>query len=266
MTEAAAQPDIFSRLSLLVGAPGVETLSHRRVLVCGLGGVGSWAAEALARSAIGHLAILDFDTIRASNLNRQLHALHSTLGLPKTEAMARRLLDINPGLDLEQLDVRLDEKNAATIVASRPWDYVIDAIDERRAKLALLSACLSDGVPVVSSLGSASKLLAGLVTVADISETYGCPLAKVIRKALKRRGYDTGLRVVYSPELPVLAEQSSSPEQPGERRPLGTIAYMPALFGLRCAAEVLDHLLAGQAHPRRGETPRQTSSSPSPQP
>lgn len=256
------QSESFSRLSLLVGDDGLALLSRSRILVCGLGGVGSWAAETLARSAIGHLSLLDFDTIRASNLNRQIHALHSTLGLTKTEAMRRRLLDINPELDLEILNFRLTEENAAENLPAGKWDFVIDAIDERRPKIALIRQCLATGTPLISSLGSACKTHPEMVTVADISETSGCPLAKILRKTLKHYGITTGLRVVYSPELPILPEEVPDPEQEGERHPLGTIAFLPALCGLRCAAEAINFLLASRKLSRRGQTPRRQTSEP----
>ncbi|HQL10227.1 MAG TPA: tRNA threonylcarbamoyladenosine dehydratase, partial [Lentisphaeria bacterium] len=180
----------FSRLRLLVGEDGVALLRQARVLLAGVGGVGSWAAEALVRGGVGHLTMIDYDLIRPSNINRQLHALHSTVGQEKAQTMAARLRDIAPDADLRVRSERLDAATAAHCVADGPWDVVIDAIDERPPKLALLAACLHVGIPVISSMGAANKLLAGDIRVADIADSYGCPLAKVIRKQLKKLGID----------------------------------------------------------------------------
>lgn len=248
----------FSRLRLLVGEDGIALLRQARVLLAGVGGVGSWAAEALVRGGVGHLTMIDYDLIRPSNINRQLHALHSTVGQEKGQAMAARLRDIAPDADLRVRRERLDAATAAQCVADGPWDVVIDAIDERAPKLALLAACLQTGIPVISSMGAANKLLAGDIRVADIADSYGCPLAKVIRKQLKKLGIDRGIRVVFSPEGPVRLENGefigSDREQAGERRPLGTISYMPALFGLRCAAEAIETILRPLPLTRRGES------------
>ena len=248
----------FSRLELLVGKKGLSALRRASVLVCGLGGVGSWAAETLVRSGIGHLVLLDFDVVKPSNLNRQLVALKSTIGQRKAAVLAERFCDINPEACIETLELRLAADNVREILLSRQWDYVLDAIDERAAKLALLQNCLELSIPVVSSLGAGSKLDPSLVQVADISETYGCPLAKYMRKSLKRVGITQGITVVYSPELPVLPVTRTEPESEGEKAPLGTIAYLPALFGLRCAAEIIRRLLPAEGIVRRGDTPKKT--------
>ncbi|MDD4539872.1 MAG: tRNA threonylcarbamoyladenosine dehydratase [Lentisphaeria bacterium] len=248
----------FSRLRLLVGEDGVALLRQARVLLAGVGGVGSWAAEALVRGGVGHLTMIDYDLIRPSNINRQLHALHSTVGQDKAQTMAARLRDIAPDADLCVRNERLDATTAAQCVADGPWDVIIDAIDERPPKLALLAACLQAGIPVISSMGAANKLHAGDIRVADIADSYGCPLAKVIRKQLKKLGVGSGIRVVFSPEGPVRLENGefigSDREQVGERRPLGTISYMPALFGLRCAAEAIETILRPLPLTRRGES------------
>jgi len=248
----------FSRLRLLVGDDGVALLRQARVLLAGVGGVGSWAAEALVRGGVGHLTMIDYDLIRPSNINRQLHALHSTVGQEKAQTMAARLRDIAPDADLRVRNERLDAATAAQCVADGPWDVVIDAIDERPPKLALLAACFQVGIPVISSMGAANKLLAGDIRVADIADSYGCPLAKVIRKQLKKLGIHRGIRVVFSPEGPVRLENGefigSDREEVGERRPLGTISYMPALFGLRSAAEAIETILRPLPLTRRGES------------
>lgn len=252
-----AMEDSLSRLQLLVGPEGIARLQHSRVLLCGVGGVGSWAAEALIRAGVGHLCLVDYDTIRPSNLNRQLHALHSTLGQPKVEAMGARLRDINPAAEIAGRRLRLTPALCPELLQEQAWTYVIDAIDERPAKIALLHGCLTAGIPVISSMGSANKLLSGAVRVGDISETSGCPVAQYLRKQLRRLGIERGLAVVYSPELPVRLSNgdfaAGDHEQAGEKRPLGTIAYLPALFGLRCAATVLEQIIGAAAYSRRGD-------------
>jgi tRNA A37 threonylcarbamoyladenosine dehydratase len=250
--------EAFSRLRLLVGDEGLALLRQARVLLVGLGGVGSWAAEALVRGGIGHLSMVDYDLIQASNINRQLHALHSSVGQEKIQAMAARLRDINPDLELTLRRERLDPDSAAQCVAGNHWDVIIDAIDERQPKLALLSAAVQSGSTIISSMGSANKLRADDIRVADLADSYGCPLAKIIRKQLKKQGVTRGLRVVFSPEAPLRLANGdfigSEREQEGERRSLGTISYVPALFGLRCAAEAIESILRPLPLARRGES------------
>jgi tRNA A37 threonylcarbamoyladenosine dehydratase len=234
---------IGSRLELLVGDEGIKRLQSASVLILGIGGVGSWTAEALARSCVGHLTLVDYDTIKASNLNRQIHALHSTLGRSKVDAMADRIRDINPSCRVEGVSTRLEAGSVSELLSSTGWSCVIDAIDERQPKTAAIVYCLRNGIPILSSMGSANKTRHDLVQVADISETYGCPLAKLMRKALNKEGIQSGLTVCFSPELPAGSASETQPEAPGERRPLGTIAYLPAIFGLKLAAEAIDIIL-----------------------
>lgn len=235
--------EAFSRLELLLGASALQRLQCARLLVLGVGGVGSWAAEALARTAVGHLTIVDFDTVKTSNINRQLPALHSTVGRPKIEVMAERLLDINSRLDLVALPTHLTPDNLPEVLAQRPWDFVIDAIDERHAKVAALALCVQQGIPVISSMGAACKATSDHIGIVDISETSGCHLARLVRKALRRVGITTGIPVVFSPELPGAPAAVPEPETPGERRPLGTIAFLPAMFGLKCAEYAVSQIL-----------------------
>jgi tRNA A37 threonylcarbamoyladenosine dehydratase len=247
------QAAAFSRQKQLVGAAAMERLASARVLLCGLGGVGSWAAEALTRAALGHLTLVDHDCIQPSNLNRQLHSLHSTLGRSKVACMRERLLDISPEAKIEALQLRLSPANCRQLLESQPWDYVIDAIDERQAKLALLQNCLEMRLPLLSSMGSANKLHAEQIKIGDISQTRGCPMARLLRKNLRKAGFDCALTVIYSEELPLLPQtETEKAEAPGEKRPLGTISYMPALFGLKAAAYVLEKLLDSESYPRRG--------------
>lgn len=247
----------FSRLELLIGEQGIELLSTAKILLCGIGGVGSWTAEMLIRAGVGNLTIVDFDTIEISNLNRQLPALHSTLGQKKLDCLKERLLDIAPEAKITCIDRKITSENCATFLSSDDWDYVIDAIDDRKAKLALIKYCVENSIAIISSMGSGNRLSASQVAISDISETFSCPLAKILRKELKKNGISSGVKVVYSSELPVLSEPSveshTSRACKSAKRPLGTISYMPALFGLRCAAFVLEDLLSAIEFRRKGD-------------
>ena len=275
MSDAAASQadESFARLRLLVGEAGFRRLWSSRVVVFGVGGVGSWAAEALVRGGIGHLLLVDDDVVRASNINRQLEALHSTIGASKVEVLGARLRDISPGAEIRCRRGRVTAANCGDFVGAVPaWDYVVDAIDDRPAKIALLLECWQRGVPVMSSMGAANKLAAEAIQVADLADSHGCPLARLLRKNLRRAGVTHGIQVVFSPELPVRGPAGEplggEVEEPGSRRPLGTISYLPALFGLRCAAEVIRNLLAGdppgaivRPDAGRGRRPRPASQS-----
>ena len=241
----------FSRLELLIGKEDLAKLRDARVLLLGVGGVGSWVAETLARTAIGHITLVDCDTIKPSNINRQVHALHSTLGRLKTEVMSERIRDINPDVEVTPLNIHLTPENIAELLDNTPWSCVIDAIDERKPKFAAILHCIRHGIPILSSMGSANKTNPATVEITDISGTYGCPLAKLMRKALHKEGIQKGLKVCFSPELPSVLQNggyhADEAENPGERKPLGTISYLPALFGLRLAAEAIAMIREGHA-------------------
>ncbi len=232
----------FSRLELLIGKEDIAKLHDARVLLLGVGGVGSWVAETLARTAVGHLTLVDCDTVKPSNINRQVHALHSTIGRLKTDVMAERIHDINQEADVTPLNLHLTPENLPELLDNN-WSCVIDAIDERKPKFAAILHCIRNGIPILSSMGSANKINPATVEITDISKTYGCPLAKLMRKALHKEGITKGLKVCFSPELPSVLQNggyhADEAENPGERKPLGTISYLPALFGLRLAAEAI---------------------------
>ncbi|MBN2451222.1 MAG: tRNA threonylcarbamoyladenosine dehydratase [Lentisphaeria bacterium] len=250
----------FERLRLLVGAEGLALLRRARVAVFGVGGVGSYAAEALARAAVGHLVLVDFDVVKASNINRQLPALVSTLGQPKVQVMAARIRDINPDCEVVPLPECIEPDGVADRLRGH-WDGIVDAVDRADVKIALLAECVRRGIPVVSSMGAANKLLPGAIRTDDISRSRQCPLARAIRKGLRRLGIASGVTVVYSEELPIRlpgaghAFQAPAPEEEGDKRAQGTVSYMPALFGLCCAAAILRQIVAGVEVRRRGETP-----------
>jgi len=232
---------IFSRTSLLIGDAGLRRLAAARVLIAGVGGVGSCAVEVLARAGMGRLTLVDSDTVQVSNINRQLHALTTTLGQPKVRVMAERLLQINPGLQVVPLQELITPDNVSDLLEPG-YDLVLDAIDSFGAKLALLQNCVECQIPVISSMGAAGKLDPTRIQIADIADSQGCRLARKLRKELRRSGISTGVTVVYSDE-PCSLECLGEPETEGERRPLGTISYLPAAFGLFMASAAIRRLL-----------------------
>ncbi len=234
--------DEFTRLELLVGDDGMAKLRAASVFLCGVGGVGSWAAEALVRCGIGHLTIMDPDVVKPSNINRQLCALHSTIGRLKVDVLSERLKDISPTTEITALTHRLQPQECAELIENSGFSCVIDAIDERPPKIALIMACHAQGVPIISSMGAANKMNSSYVRIADISDTSGCSLARIIRKTLRKVGITTGVTVVFSPELPY-SELGEEAETEGEKRPLGSISYMPAIFGLNCASAAISKIL-----------------------
>lgn len=237
----AEYEQIFSRTALLIGDAGLQRLAAARVLVAGVGGVGSCAVEALARAGVGCLTLVDSDLVQASNINRQVHALTTTLGRPKVAVMAERLLLINPGLQVTPLQELITPDNVSNLLEPG-YDLVLDAIDSFSAKLALLKGCVEREVMVLSSMGAAGKLDPTRIQIADIADSQGCRLARKLRKELRRGGISTGVTVVYSDE-PCRLERLGEPEAEGERRPLGTISYLPAAFGLFMASAAVRRLL-----------------------
>lgn len=224
----------FCRTERLLGAAALEKLSKSRVAVFGIGGVGGHAAEALVRSGIGALDIIDGDEVALSNINRQIIALHSTVGQPKTEAAAARFLDINPNLKLKCFQFRLSEETVGAFDFSE-YDYVVDAIDDVRAKVLLAVKCKETQTPLISSMGAGNKLDPTKFQVADIYETSVCPLARVMRRELKSRSIER-LKVVYSTEPP------HAPTREGERVVPASCAFVPSVAGLIIAGEVVRDL------------------------
>jgi tRNA threonylcarbamoyladenosine dehydratase len=253
VTHDAAFLERFVRTRLLLGNAACHRLAQARVVVVGLGAVGSYACEALARCGVGRLRLVDFDTVRPSNINRQLYALDSTIGKQKVELAAARVRDINPACEVEILSLFVDSGKLDPVLGDRP-DAVIDAIDSLGPKLALLEAAAKAGLFIVSSMGAATRLDFSQVRLGDLSETDVCPLARRIRKNLKKRGVVSGLRCVYSTEPvpePALdleldaAAADPEPHQRGRpRKPLGSVAFLTGIFGLVAAGEVVRHLAA----------------------
>ena len=235
----------FSRTGLLLGEEAMAKLAAARVAVFGLGGVGGYVVEALARSGIGALDLVDNDSVSLSNINRQIFALHSTLGLPKTEAAKARVLDINPACRVTLHPVFYLPETKHQFDFS-DYDYVVDAIDTVSGKLALVQQAQAAGVPVISAMGAGNKLDPTQFRAADIYETDGCPLARIMRKECRARGIPS-LKVVYSPEKPreaVLTEAQIKELPPGRRALPGSVAFVPSVMGLILAAEVVKELIS----------------------
>ena len=237
-----------ARTSMLVGEEGVSRLASSSVMVVGLGGVGSVAAEMICRAGVGHITILDCDCVSQTNRNRQLPALTSTLGRSKCSVVAERLLDINPSLDLRVEEVYLTGDNVGEAVSSARPDFLVDAIDTLAPKLALIKYCVDNGIPLVSSMGSGAKYDITRIRIADISKSFNCPLAYIVRKKLRKMGIEKGFKVVFSEELPVegaIVEMTAA-EQAGtanKKSQVGTISYLPVAFGCGCAQAAIQFLL-----------------------
>ena len=229
----------FLRTQMLLGQPALASLRAAHVAVFGLGGVGSWAAEALARSGVGALTLVDHDEVGLTNLNRQLGALHSTLGLPKAEVLAARILDISPDCQVTPLVRRYDAEHREDFFCRR-FDYIIDAIDLVSCKLDLIETALGRDVPILSALGTGNKLDPTLFRISDISKTEGCPLARVVRRELRARGI-LHHKVLWSPEQP-RTPAPGEPPPPGRRSVPGSVAWVPPCAGLMMAGEAVRDL------------------------
>ena len=228
----------FLRNEMLWGPEAQARLARAHVLLLGLGGVGSYAAECLARSGVGELTLVDSDTIALTNLNRQLEALHSTLGQPKAEAVAARLRDINPDAELHPVHGLYDAAHRDCFFPEGcRYDYIVDAIDLVSCKLDLIETALGRGIPIISSLGTGNKLDPSLFRISDLSKTEGCPLARVVRKELRARGI-VHHRVLWSPEEPRAPIQTEAPP-PGRRSVPGSVAWVPPAAGLMLAGDVV---------------------------
>lgn len=239
----------FERLELLLGPDALPRLARARVVIAGLGAVGAAAAESLARSAVGHLVLVDFDELRASNLNRHPFAYHSTLGTPKADTAARFLRDINPAAEITPLSLFLDADTAPQLLAAHPCDVLIDAIDSLNPKTELLLAAQRANVPFIfTCLGAARKLDPTRFVVTDLFDSHTCPLARLLRKRLVRRDATRGIRCIFSTEPPVAPSESIDPAadfyiRGRLRPPMGSLHCVTATAGLLAARETLRHLL-----------------------
>ncbi len=230
------------RTELLLGEEKLNILRNAHVLVVGLGGVGAYAAEMIARAGVGRMTIADADVVGESNINRQLLALTSTIGRSKSDVMAERLRDINPQIDLAVIAEYIrDEKTYELLDAAR-YDYVVDCIDTLSPKVNLIAASLERGYPVVSSMGAGAKTNPTLIEVKDIGKSHHCPLAHMLRKRLHKLGIRSGFWAVFSPE-PVREGAMIIAEETNKKSNVGTISYIPASFGCVCASVVVRDLL-----------------------
>lgn len=231
-----------TRTELLLGADRMERLTHSHVLVVGLGGVGAYAAEQICRAGIGRMTIVDADVVNESNINRQLPALHSTLGMPKAEVVARRLLDINPKLKLTVLNEFLRDERTEEILSEATYDFIVDAIDSLSPKVYLLFHAYNRKIPIVSSMGAGAKIDPSQVRIADISKTSNCALAKAVRKRLRGMGISKGIPAVFSTEMANPDAIIEIDNEQCKRSTAGTVSYMPAIFGCYLASYVINQL------------------------
>ena len=237
------QSEWLQRTELLIKEEGIERLQSANILIVGLGGVGSFAAEFLVRSGIGNLTIVDGDTVDITNINRQLPALNSTIGKNKTDVVAERILDINPKINLKKINEFLEPERMEEILTQEKFDYVLDCIDSRSPKLALIITCKRKKIKLVSAMGAGGKTDPSKVMVRDISKTNNCFLAKQIRKKLKKEQIHKGFRCVFSTEIQDENSLKMTDGSNYKKSFYGTISYMPAIFGLYAAAEVIRFLL-----------------------
>jgi len=224
-----------------LGKAGIEKLQQAHVLVAGVGGVGSYAAEMIVRAGIGEITLIDADVVKASNRNRQLPALSSTEDQLKVDVMARRLLDINPYVKINKIDYFIKQELIPDIL-NQKLDYVVDAIDSLSPKVFLIVHTLQNEIPLISSMGAGGKMDPAQVQIADISESYNCKLARMIRKRLTKFGIKKGFEVVFSPEEVNKDHVIFVEDEQNKKTTVGTISYMPALFGIMAASQVIRKL------------------------
>lgn len=237
----------LERTLLLLGEEKLNRLRQAHVLVVGLGGVGAYAAEMIARAGVGRMTLADADVVNETNINRQLVALHSTVGRQKAEVLAERLRDINPAIELAVINRYIRDEETYTLLDAAPYDYVVDAIDTLSPKLALIAAALERRLPLVSSMGAGAKMDPTKLEIADISRTHHCPLAHMLRKRLHKLGIRSGFRAVFSPE-PIREGAMILCEEQNKKSNVGTISYIPPLFGIGCASVVIRGLI-GELEP-----------------
>ncbi|MCF6358713.1 MAG: tRNA threonylcarbamoyladenosine dehydratase [Draconibacterium sp.] len=229
------------RTELLLGEENIAKLKQANVLVVGLGGVGAYAAEQLCRAGIGKLTIVDSDVVEETNINRQLPALTSTIGKSKTEVLAKRFMDINPELKLTIVHDYINSDKTIELIKSQPFDYIVDAIDTLAPKVFLIYHAMQEGIKLVSSMGAGGKTDPTNVHIVDISKSYNCKLAKLIRKRLSKFGIKKGFQVVFSPEE-ISRKAVRAEEGQNKKSTVGTISYMPPIFGCFISSVVIRDL------------------------
>ncbi len=232
----------LERTALLLGEDKLSKLKNANVLVVGLGGVGAYAAEMIARAGVGRMTIADADVVGVTNINRQLVALHSTIGREKSDILAQRLRDINPSIELNVVSKYIKDEITDELLDSSSFDYIVDCIDTLSPKLALIKGALDRSIPIVSSMGAGAKTDPTLMEIKDISKTHHCPLAHMLRKRLHKIGIRKGFLAVFSPE-PIREGAMILCEEQNKKSNVGTISYIPALFGIGCASVVIRDLI-----------------------
>jgi tRNA A37 threonylcarbamoyladenosine dehydratase len=238
--------DRFHRLKILFGPEATTRLTNASVAIFGLGGVGSFAAEALIRGGVGQLTLVDFDTIDITNMNRQLHATSETVGRPKVQVMTERCRSINPAVRIEAIQEFFTLENCDKLL-DRGYDYVLDCIDHVTAKLTLIEKCRHKNLPIIVSMGAANKIDPTKILVADLADSHGCRLARIVRRELRKRDIVRGVKVVYSTELftPLISgrrDTDAAGHYQDRRAPLGSSSVIPPIFGLTMAGEVIRDL------------------------
>ncbi len=232
-----------SRTALLLGGESVNKLKDSNVLIAGVGGVGSSVAEMLVRAGVGRLTLIDCDIVNESNINRQMIALRSTLGKSKVEVAGERYIDINPSVRLNLIKEYLSEDNVVSLLSAEKFDFVVDAIDTLSPKIKLLLHCLKNDIPVISAMGAGGKTDPGCIRQTDISKTFQCPLAKTVRRELKLNGIFKGLPVVFSTEPTNREAVIGVDNERNKKSTVGTVSYMPVVFGCHMSAYVIKKLI-----------------------
>jgi tRNA A37 threonylcarbamoyladenosine dehydratase len=237
---------IHERTQLLVGEDNLYFLEHKHVLIAGIGGVGSFVAEAIVRAGIGKVTLIDHDVVSESNINRQLIALHSTIGQAKVEVMQQRALDINPELQITTINEFITPENVDEILTNTSFNYVLDCIDSISSKVALVTACQQHHVPIISSMGAGGRIDPSKISITSLEKTHICPLARMMRQRMRKAGGSLKYPVVFSDEVPRKGTAHRPIEDDPNAHPRsvnGTISYLPSLFGLSMAGYVIKHFL-----------------------
>lgn len=230
------------RTELLLGKDDLEKLENANCLIAGLGGVGAYAAEMLVRAGLGNISIVDFDIVKASNINRQLIALHSTVNQKKIKLLADRLKDINPDLNLEIIDDFIKDEKIDKLLDNNEYDYILDAIDTLSPKIYLIKSALERNIKIISSMGAGGKKDPSQIRVSDFSETYNDKLARMLRKRMHKMNIYSGFKVVFTPEKIDKSAVKLITNEQNKKTTVGTISYMPPMFGMFMAAEVIRDL------------------------
>ncbi len=236
----------FTRTELLLQKENMTILQNSKIVIVGIGGVGSYAVEALARCGIGHFVLIDYDVIDVTNINRQLHALNSTVGKPKVEVMQNRILDINENAKVEIYQTLYDENTKNELIPNDA-NYVIDAIDIVSKKVLLIKECVERELSIISSMGAGNKLNPTMFSIANLKNTQNCPLAKIMRKKLRKHGIQD-LKVVYSPEKPQECKTTEMQKDSETRPIIGSISFVPSTVGMIIASEIIKDLIKNTTH------------------